>query len=89
MREPDSKSGASKANVDSKTQIKLNGYFVNQGAMNTIDFRDDFIGYGEPRKGSKSVSMHEEFSSSLLIADRPHIDTGCLLAAQVDRPVPR
>jgi len=59
----------------------------HQSSMNTINLGDGFIEYGVPQQGDKSAELHAQYASKLLIAERPHINTECLLAAEVRRPV--
>lgn len=61
--------------------------YGHQSTMNRIHLGNDFEQYGVPKNGEASKKLHEEFSSDLLIAERPHINTECLLAVEVGDPV--
>lgn len=61
--------------------------YGHQSAMNTIELPDSHLKYGKPKEGTKSHEMHRQFASDLLIAERPHINSECLLAVEVSKPV--
>jgi len=52
----------------------------HQGRMNTLHLSEGHIGYGRPRRGERSASLHGRYEAHLLIAERPHLSTEALLA---------
>jgi len=71
----------------SNTQTSYPILWGHQGAMNTLLLQDEFIGYGVPQKGKKSEALHKGYCSNLLVVDRSHINTECLLAMETTTPV--
>lgn len=56
-------------------------------SMNTIGLDAEHVSYGVPKSGEKSEEMHANHASDLLIAERPHINSECLLALETTEPV--
>lgn len=69
----------------SKTTFPI--LYGHQSSMNAVNLGSQHIGFGVPKNGRASRILHEEFSSTLLVAERPHVNTECLLAAEVSNPV--
>lgn len=61
--------------------------YGHQHAMNRMDLAGDFIEYGKPKTGNRAETMHKSFASTLLIAERPHLNSECVLAVEVSKPV--
>lgn len=59
----------------------------HQAVMNTILLSPIHVGYGQPKHGQKSVLLHTRGASTILVAERPHLSTECLLAMKSPLPV--
>jgi len=73
------------ARSDRKTTYAL--VWGHQAVMNTIRLDPEHVGYGRPKGGAKSGTLHADGASSLLIAERPHLSTEALLAMKAPEAV--
>lgn len=60
--------------------------YGHQKTMNKMSIGSSFIGYGTPKKGQKTHILHNKLASTLMLADRPHLNSEALLA--LDLPTP-
>ena len=59
----------------------------HQGDMATLLITPEKMKYGRPKKGPKSIELHQRRASALLLADRPHLSTERLIAMSASEPV--
>jgi len=55
----------------------------HQSDMNTITLRPGHLGSGRMKRGEASRRLHSANAATLLVAERPHLSTECLLAMRV------
>jgi hypothetical protein len=58
----------------------------HQSAMNTMALKSKHLGHGRPKRGTGSQSLYA-YATDLLLAERPHLSTECLLATLTAKPV--
>ena len=61
--------------------------YGHQHSMNKMDLEAEFVGFGKPKTGKSAETMHRSFASTLLVAERPHLNSECILSAEVSTPV--
>jgi len=66
------------AQTDERTTYPL--VWGHQSVMNKIALARKHVGSGRAKLGAASRRLHRQGSASLLIAERPHLSTECLLA---------
>ena len=71
----------------SATQTSYPMVYGHQKSMKTMNLVNDFIKYARPKTGTRAERMHRSFSSTLLIAERPHLNSEALLSLEVGVPV--
>lgn len=59
----------------------------HQAAMNTLLLKAEHIRHGLPKQGPATERFYQQNASSLIIAERPHLSTECLLAMETPIPV--
>lgn len=60
--------------------------YGHQQTMNKMSIDSSFLGYGTPKNGQKSQSLHSKLASTLMLADRPHLNSEALLALEIPTP---
>jgi hypothetical protein len=52
----------------------------HQAVMNTMRLAKKHVGWGRPKRKKASLQLHQGYSSSFIVAERPHLSTEALLA---------